>query len=228
MPTMSKEAEGTRVPAIAFLLAACAGSADVFAFFGLGKAFASIVTGNLVTFGFGIATGNATLIKPTVAAVAGFIAGEIVWAWLLRLPQAALPLLLAELLILLAVLAAWLAAGAHPGRVLSLVLLAAVAVAMGGQSIWALRIHQTTTYFTGLLTSAISATSEGSRMRLRIGIRQFTAFMSGAIVSGVVLSHARMAAPALPVALLAMAAVVHMVRRKNPQDTDGGAAAPPR
>jgi uncharacterized membrane protein YoaK (UPF0700 family) len=219
MPTMTKDADGSRVPVIAFLLGACAGSADVFAFFGLGKAFASIVTGNLVTFGYGIATGNAALIKPTVAAVAGFVVGEILWAWLLRLPQAALPLLLAELVILLAVLAAWLAVGAHPARVLSLVLLAAVAVALGGQSIWALRIHQTTTYFTGLVTTAVSATSRGSTSQLRTGIRQFTAFICGAIVSGLVLSQVRMAAPALPVALLAAACVVHLIWKKSQRES---------
>jgi uncharacterized membrane protein YoaK (UPF0700 family) len=41
------------VPAIAVLLAACAGATDALAFFGLGKAFAGIVTSNLVTAGHG-------------------------------------------------------------------------------------------------------------------------------------------------------------------------------
>jgi hypothetical protein len=36
--------------------------------------------------------------------------------------------------------------GAHPHRNLTLILLALVAAAFGGQSVWALRIHQTTTY----------------------------------------------------------------------------------
>jgi len=70
----------TRVSAIAVLLAACAGSVDAFAFFGLGHAFAGIVTGNLVTAGYGLATGNASLVRPTVTAVAGCIAGEVIWA----------------------------------------------------------------------------------------------------------------------------------------------------
>lgn len=77
MPAMTKDTDSVRVPALAVLLVACAGSVDVFAFFGLGKAFAGIVTGNLVTAGYGVATGNTVLIKPTLTAVAGCIAGEI-------------------------------------------------------------------------------------------------------------------------------------------------------
>ncbi len=44
------------VAVLAVILAACAGSGDVFAFGGLGKAFASIVTRNVVVFGYGLAT----------------------------------------------------------------------------------------------------------------------------------------------------------------------------
>lgn len=50
MPTVTKDS-GPGVAVIAVLLAACGGATDVFSFFGLGKAFASIVTGNLVTAG---------------------------------------------------------------------------------------------------------------------------------------------------------------------------------
>lgn len=42
---------------MAVLLAVCAGATDVFAFFGLGKAFTGVITGNLVTVGYGTATG---------------------------------------------------------------------------------------------------------------------------------------------------------------------------
>jgi uncharacterized membrane protein YoaK (UPF0700 family) len=222
MPAMNKETEGTRVRVIAVLLAACAGSVDVFAFFGLGKAFAGIVTGNLVTAGYGVATGNAALIKPTLTAVAGCIAGEIAWARLLRLPRAALPLLLGELVILLAVEVAWLVAAGRPAGVLTLILLAAVSVAIGGQSIWALRIHQTTTYFTGMLTRALSAASEGSTGQLRTGIRQLTALLIGAVVSGVVLSQMRPAVVAVPITLLAAAVAVHVMVTRNPASVDQG------
>lgn len=218
MPTVTKDS-GPGVAVIAVLLAACGGATDVFSFFGLGKAFASIVTGNLVTAGYGVATGNVALIKPSFVAVGGFIAGAIAWAWLLRLRRSAVPtlLLLGELAILLAVLVLWLVADARPGAPLRLLLLAAVTAAMGGQSIWALRIHQTTTYFTGMVTRAISAASEGSTGPVRTGFRQLAALLIGATLSGVVLSQLRLATPALPCILLTAAIVVHVVKNRSRQ-----------
>jgi uncharacterized membrane protein YoaK (UPF0700 family) len=224
MPAMTTDTDETGVAVLAVMLAACAGSVDVFAFFGLGKAFAGIVTGNLVTVGFGVATGNLGLIRPTLTAVAGCVAGEISWAWLLRRPRAALALLISELVILLGVLAAWLAADAKPSGVVALVLLAAVSVAMGGQSMWALRIHQTTTYFTGMLTKAISGASAGSTGGLRTGIRQFAALLAGAIAGGAVLARLRLAAPAVPVALLAAAITAHMIVTRTSAVRDRAAA----
>lgn len=198
------------VAVLAVILAACAGSADVFAFGGLGKAFASIVTGNVVVFGYGLATDNGALAEPTAAAVAGFIVGATIWAWLLRRRRMALALLVSELAILLAVLVGWIAASAHPNRNLTLVLLALVAAAFGGQSVWAQRIHQTTTYFTGMVTNAVNAAVGGSTDRLRTALRQFAALLAGAGLSGLVLSHLRPAAPALPVLLLGIAIVLHL------------------
>jgi uncharacterized membrane protein YoaK (UPF0700 family) len=195
---------------LAIFLAACAGSGDVFAFGGLGKAFASIVTGNVVVFGYGLATGNAALAEPTASAVAGFILGAAIWAWLLRRRRMALALLVGELVILLAVLVGWIAASAHPHRILTLVLLALVSAAFGGQSVWALRIRQTTTYFTGMVTDAVNAAVSGSTDRLRTALRQFAALLAGAVLSGLVLWHLRPAAPALPVLLLAIAIVLHL------------------
>jgi uncharacterized membrane protein YoaK (UPF0700 family) len=106
---------------IAVLLAACAGSVDVFAFFGLGHAFAGIVTGNLVTAGYGLATGNASLVKPAVTAVAACIAGEVIWARLLnRRAGNALPLLIAENALLLIVLITWLGTDDHPHGIITI------------------------------------------------------------------------------------------------------------
>jgi uncharacterized membrane protein YoaK (UPF0700 family) len=198
-------------PTIAVLLAACAGSVDTLAFFGLGNAFAGIVTGNLVTVGYGVATGKAALIKPTVTAVAGCVAGEAVWAALFRRPRAAALLLIAEFVILLLVLAGWLAAGSHPAGVPALVLLALVSVAMGGQSIWALRIHQTTTYFTGMLTTAINAASGGTRAGLAVSLRQLGALLAGAVLAGAMLRELRPAAPAIPLLMLTAAGGVRII-----------------
>jgi uncharacterized membrane protein YoaK (UPF0700 family) len=205
------------VPAIAVLLAACAGATDVLAFFGLGGAFAGIITGNLVTVGYGIAAGRTALVRPAVTAVAGVIAGEAAAAALLRRPRAANWLLAAEFALLLLVLAGWLATGAHPGAVLTLILLALLSVSVGRRSIWALRIHQTTTYFTGMLTRTIDETVGGSKGGVRRSTRQL-------IASGAVLHAARPAAPAVPLFLLAMAAAVHL---RGSRQADPGASQRP-
>jgi uncharacterized membrane protein YoaK (UPF0700 family) len=207
------------VPAIAVLLAACAGATDALAFFGLGKAFAGIMTGNLVTAGYGIATGNPSLVKPTITAVVGSVVGEITWARLLRRPGAANGLLITELALFLLALAGWLAAGSHPVGISALALLALVSVALGGQSIWALRIHQTTTYFTGMLTRTINA-GVSANAGIGTSLRQLGALLAGAILSGVILHALRPAAPAVPLLLLAAAATVdirirHQSRRSR-------------
>jgi uncharacterized membrane protein YoaK (UPF0700 family) len=203
----------TRVSAIAVLLAACAGSVDAFAFFGLGHAFAGIVTGNLVTAGYGLATGNASLVRPTVTAVAGCIAGEVIWARLLsRRADNALVLLIAENVLLLIVLITWLGTDDHPRGIITLSMLALASVAIGGQSIWVLRIHQTTTYFTGMLTTAVNAAAGGARAKIGVSIRQLCALIAGAALAGILFRDLRAAVPALPVVLLAAATTIQACR----------------
>ena len=199
------------MPVIAVLLASTAGAADVLAFFGLGGAFGGIVTGNLVTAGYGVARGHWALVKPAATAVAACVGGELAWARLLRLPQAARWLLPTEFAFFLAVFAVWLATGSHPAGAVKLIALALVAAALGGQSMWALRIHQTTTYFTGMLTRAINAAATQPRGSTGLGAsaRQLAALLAGALLSGLALRWLPAAAPAVPLALLALAAIVH-------------------
>ena len=199
----------TQVSVIAVLLAACAGSVDVFAFFGLGHAFAGIVTGNLVTAGYGLATGNAALVKPAVTAVAACIAGEVIWARLLnRRAGKALPLLIAENALLLIVLITWLGTDDHPHGIITLSMLALASAGIGGQSIWALHIHQTTTYFTGMLTTAVNAAAGGSLAKIGVSIRQLCALIAGAALAGILLRDLRSAVPALPLVLLTAATTI--------------------
>ena len=201
----------TGVSAIAVLLAACAGAVDAFAFFGLGNAFAGIVTGNLVTAGYGLATGNAALITPTVTAVAGCIAGEVVWARLLnRAPDNSRVLLITENVLLFVVLITWLATGSRPHGIVALSMLALASVAIGGQSIWALRIHQATTYFTGMLTTAVDTAASGSREKVRVSMRQLCALIAGAVLAGILLKELRFAVPVLPLVLLAAATTIQI------------------
>jgi uncharacterized membrane protein YoaK (UPF0700 family) len=81
---------------MAVLLAACAGATDALAFFGLeglcGHRDRQPGHGR-----YGIATGNLSLVRPTVTAVASSVVGEITWVRLLRRPGAAHGLLITEL-----------------------------------------------------------------------------------------------------------------------------------
>lgn len=207
-----KDARLTPVPVIAALLAACAGSADTLAFFGLGHAFAGIVTGNLVTAGYGLVSHNTALVEPTLTAVAGSIAGEAIWARLLRRSaRNSLPLLIAEHVLFLIFLIAWLVADTYPHGIATLTMLALISVALGGQSIWTLRIHQTTTYFTGMLTTTINAAAGGSTASVRVSVRQLCALTTGASLSGLVLNDWRPAAPALPLLLLTAATTIQIM-----------------
>lgn len=70
--------------AVGAVLTACAGALDALALFALGRAFAGIVTANLVTAGYGLGTANFALVRPTVVAVLGTLAGEALWAKLIH------------------------------------------------------------------------------------------------------------------------------------------------
>ena len=108
---MVKDSKFAPVPVLAALLAACAGAVDTLTFFALGHAFAGIVTGNLVTFGYGLASRNAALLEPTLIAVAGSIAGEVIWSLLMRRSaRNSIRLLIVEQALLFIFLIGWLAA----------------------------------------------------------------------------------------------------------------------
>ena len=123
----------------------------------------------------------------------------------------------AALTLFLFTLAGWLAARSHPTGVTALGLLALVAVALGGQSIWALRVHQATTYFTGMLTKAINAAASAQH-GIGTSIRQIGALLAGAITSSAMMHALRPATPAVPLVLLGAATIVH-IRVKHHSST---------
>ena len=137
----------------------------------------------------------------------------MIWARLLsRRADNALVLLIAENVLLLIVLITWLGTDDHPRGIITLSMLALASVAIGGQSIWALRIHQTTTYFTGMLTTAVNAAAGGARAKIGVSIRQLCALIAGAALAGILFRDLRAAVPALPVVLLAAATTIQACR----------------
>ncbi|WP_435156629.1 DUF1275 family protein [Amycolatopsis sacchari] len=196
---------------VATALAACAGAVDLFALSELGGAFASVVTGNLVNTGFGLGTADVARIVPSVTAVAAFGVGVLAWTLVWR--RGLLGPLCAELVLLLGVLAWWVATGAAPGHAGALVLLALAAVAMGGQSIAALRLGAATTYLTGALTNALHDLVSGRAGSRRAAVRQLLALVLGALAAAGLRTLSRTALPALPVALLLVAIITARRRR---------------
>lgn len=177
-------------------LAAAAGATDLLALTVLGGAFASIVTGNLVTLGFGVGTAEPSRIVPVAIAVTAYGLGVLLWR---LLPATVTVPLLAELG-LLAVLAGGLIA--DPGAGARRVLLAVAALAMGGQSVVGLRLRASTTYMTGALATALA----GDLRKAGPALVPLMSLVAGAAATAALANVATWAAAVVPAVLVAVAA----------------------
>ncbi|XVV15946.1 DUF1275 family protein [Actinoplanes sp. CA-131856] len=184
-----RERAGTAV------LAAAAGATDLLALTVLGGAFASIITGNLVTLGYGIGTTDAARVIPVAIAVTAYGLGVLIWR---LLPPTVTAPLLAELA-LLAVVAGGLLT--EPGVGGKRVLLAVAGIAMGGQSVVGLRLRASTTYMTGALVTALT----GDLRKAGPALLQLAALVAGAAAAAGLMAVAHGAAYVLPVVLVGSA-----------------------
>ena len=147
------------------VLAASAGSADAWSYFGLGHAFVANMTGNTVILGLAVFQDHGDMLHPAIAlgcyaagAVIGSLTGRVqpgaVWS------KAISWTLMVEALLLLAAEAGWIAIHLHINSSPSLqLLLATVALAIGMQSgaMVQLKIPGiVTTYITGTWTTMLS------------------------------------------------------------------------
>ena len=113
-----------RRPGLTGALAFASGSLDATALMGLGGAFTSVVTGNLVFTGRALGTWTGTAVAYPVTAVAGFIGGVAVGTWFAgraspgsgdrHWPRRATWVLALESLILVVLNIAWLGYGGRP------------------------------------------------------------------------------------------------------------------
>ncbi|MFG1992216.1 DUF1275 family protein [Actinoplanes sp. NPDC048988] len=184
------------------LLAATAGSVDLLALTVLGGAFASIITGNLVTLGYGLGAADAARIIPVAIAVTAYGIGVLIWRFL---PRTVIVPLLAELA-LLAVVAGGLLT--DPGAGVRRALLAVAAVAMGGQSVVGLRLRASTTYMTGALATALT----GDPRKAGPVLLQLASLVAGAAGAAALMTVAHWAAYALPVVLMGLAVALLTAR----------------
>jgi uncharacterized membrane protein YoaK (UPF0700 family) len=200
------------------VLAASAGSADAWSYFGLGHAFVANMTGNTVILGLAVFQDHGDMLHPAIALgcyAAGAMLGSLftggvrpgtVWAraisWTLML----------EALLLLAAEAGWIAIHLHINHSPSLeLLLATLALAIGMQSgaMVQLKIPGiVTTYITGTWTTMVSGlvrlrgqeqqqtqeTEKGLAMQAAV----LTAYFLSAVLAGWLFRHLPLAVGVLP------------------------------
>jgi uncharacterized membrane protein YoaK (UPF0700 family) len=199
-------------------LAASAGSADAWSYFGLGHAFVANMTGNTVILGLAVFQDHGDMLHPAIALgcyAGGAMPGSLftrrvrpgtVWAraisWTLML----------EALLLLAVEAGWIAIHLHVNHSPSLeVLLGTLALAIGMQSgaMVQLKIPGiVTTYITGTWTTMLSGLvrlrrdeqqqTQETEKRMAMQAAVLTAYFLSAVLAGWLFRHLPLAVGVLP------------------------------
>lgn len=91
--------------------------------------------------------------------------------------------------------------------------MALLSATLGGPSIWALRIHQTTTYFTGMLSTTINAPPSGAAASTGTSLRWLGDLIADAVACRARMHALRLATPA--VSLLLAAAATMRLRIKH-------------
>jgi uncharacterized membrane protein YoaK (UPF0700 family) len=148
------------------ILAASAGSADGWSYFGLGHAFVANMTGNTVLLGLAVFQNHGDMLHPFLS-LGGYAVGAVLGSLLtgrvgpaMAWSKAISRTLLLEALLLLAAEGGWVAIHLHNGHFLNLnFLLVIVALAIGMQSgaMVQLKIPGiVTTYITGTWTTLLS------------------------------------------------------------------------
>jgi uncharacterized membrane protein YoaK (UPF0700 family) len=210
------------------VLAVVSGATDAIGFLGLGGAFTSVMTGNMVLLGLGAGTGDGTLVAHAALAIAAFVIGCVVGTrvagthqpgdgvW----PAAVTRALIVELGVILLFAIGWEATGGHPSSSLQLPLLALNAVALGLQSSTTQRFGVSglsTTYLTWTLTGVVIRLTSGGGLREAAGSMQIlVALVAGAVAGGALTLHAAGCAPIVPV--LGLVSVVAIVVRRSARD----------
>ncbi|MBD3781333.1 MAG: DUF1275 domain-containing protein [Micrococcales bacterium] len=175
--TLTTAPSATKVrEVLVVVLALTSGATDAIGFLALGSAFTSVMTGNMVLFGIGVAHGDTAILALTATAIGSFVLGAAVGARVAGNPEAGDPVwpaavsraLMLELGLFTVFAAAWWALGSSPPEGAFLPLLALNAVALGLQSSAIQRFGVSglsTTYLTGTLTSVMIRLVSGHGFR---------------------------------------------------------------
>jgi uncharacterized membrane protein YoaK (UPF0700 family) len=211
--------------ALVVVLAVVSGATDAIGFLGLGGAFTSVMTGNMVLLGLGGGTGDWTLVARAGLAIAAFVAGCVIGTrvageaqpgdgvW----PPAVTRALRLQLAIFMLFAIGWEATGGHPSSTVELPLLTFNAIALGMQSSTTQRFGVSglsTTYLTGTLTGVVIRLTSGHGYRQAVGSLQILAgLIVGALLGGALTRWAPAGAPL--VQILGVGAVLVVVARSG-------------
>lgn len=197
-------------------LAMVSGATDAIGFLALGSAFTSVMTGNMVLVGIAIGTGDRSAIGLVATAIVSYVVGAGLGARLAGSPSgddglwpsAITRALLVELALVAAFGVTWWSLGSDPTEGWFAPLLALNAAALGIQSSAIMRFGVSglsTTYLTGTLTTLVVRIATGHRLHtVWQPARLLVALITGAGVGAALVSHARPAAPAFQLVLLAL------------------------
>jgi uncharacterized membrane protein YoaK (UPF0700 family) len=205
------------------LLAAVSGSIDAIGFVGLGGAFTSVMTGNLVLTGVSAAHGDGELLLRVAVAIVSYIVGCGIGARVARdlrpvpgepahgvhWPSAVTRTLLVEFALLAVFAIAWWVTGGEPGTAAKLGILAVNAAALGMQSAAVARFGVSglsTTYLTGTLTTLVIRLSHREPLgEMRLNAQLIAALVAGGASGAALALYAHPLAPILPLFCLLLA-----------------------
>jgi uncharacterized membrane protein YoaK (UPF0700 family) len=216
-------------------LTASSGAVDAISFLALGKVFSAFMTGNVAFLGMRIAGAAAPDAMAVLLSIAAFTVGVYLSTRIAQLRAAAgtwpscATLALGGSLIAHAVFVGlWLLSNGQPSPDTARVLLALWALAMGMQSAAIRALH-----VDGVFTTAATATliylagdlsdwpTTGAERRRLAGV--LVSLFLGATAGSLLLIHARLLAPVLPLAItsavVATAAIVFRARTTSPAST---------
>ncbi len=181
------------------------------------------MTSNLVFVGIAAVKTEVSLAKHCAVALVSYIVGVGIGSTVAK-PNGGTSLIATrrlnfvlggELLVLVAYALWWMAAGDHPRGWGQMVLLGAVAVAMGAQGVAAHQIGGTevaTTYLTGTLTNVVSSLT-GRRRPDRVATVALVALLVGAAAGAALIEELPIAVPFL--AVVAIGAVLALSWREQ-------------
>ncbi len=199
------------------LLTTAAGCVNAIGFLTLGGVFTSVMTANSALLGLALGNGDPAMAKLAGVAIVAYLAGAVLGGSAAArsgrgVRSGMRGALAVECVVLSAVWAFWLVVDGRPQAVEKAVLLAASCLAMGCQS-GGVRVASggalTTAYMTGAMTGVV--TDFVTRRRFDRHVALIVLLLPvGAAIGGLTVRWARLAAPAVPVLLVAAALAVVM------------------